>query len=481
MVIRNKNKVSLSVVVPVYNVEKYLDDCLKSLTLQTEPFEEIILVNDGSADNSRKICEEYCLKYRNMRLINQENQGQSVARNHGMMYANGDYLLFIDSDDYITLDTAEIIRGKLQEKALDILYYNANIQYDIEINKSVNTYVRDESLYGYGMSGLEYLIRAFPQSYIIGPCMAAYKRSFLQRHDITFPEGVYYEDNFFQLKAVINANFLECISNRFYVRRYREDSTITSLMTTKKCQDIVTIQLLIWEYLFPIVRGNKEKDFFRSFIASGWIQTLFMLESCSDDGVVLRKKESLLEKFLEYWSNLFLLDELTWGDSGALLLVLQLLRDKKNEHLVERYFGAKANFEECYRKVKEDFAYGIITRMKKLPLHAEGKKIGIYGIGNHTLKLLELYQTFMGKICSQFYFIVTEKKEDIFLDKRIVRSNDIPQDTDAIIISSRIYQREMLEKLSEHKMEEKACVIYEDRDIFDLVTAGKILSKEQRD
>ena len=94
----------VTVIVPVYNVEKYLTKCLNSLLKQTYQNLEVILVNDGSTDNSRKICEGFVAKYDNFVLINTANHGQSVARNIGLKMANGSYIGFVDSDDYIDED-----------------------------------------------------------------------------------------------------------------------------------------------------------------------------------------------------------------------------------------------------------------------------------------------------------------------------------------------------------------------------------------
>ncbi len=100
----------LTVIVPVYNVEKYLDECISSLLSQTEAFDEIILINDGSTDQSEKICEKYCLEYSCIRLMSQGNRGQGAARNKGIVNATGDYVIFVDSDDYVSLDMGRKIK-----------------------------------------------------------------------------------------------------------------------------------------------------------------------------------------------------------------------------------------------------------------------------------------------------------------------------------------------------------------------------------
>ena len=104
----------VSVIVPVYNVEKYLDKCLDSLANQTLKDLEIIIVNDGSPDNSEDIIKKYTKKYKNFKYYKKENGGLSSARNYGIKYASGDYIAFLDSDDYVKSDMYE----KMYEKAI---------------------------------------------------------------------------------------------------------------------------------------------------------------------------------------------------------------------------------------------------------------------------------------------------------------------------------------------------------------------------
>ena len=96
--------IKVSIIVPVYNVELYLDKCLNSLVNQTLKEIEIIVVNDGSKDNSQAIIDKYTNKYNNIKALRKENGGLSDARNYGIKYASGEYIGYVDSDDYVTLD-----------------------------------------------------------------------------------------------------------------------------------------------------------------------------------------------------------------------------------------------------------------------------------------------------------------------------------------------------------------------------------------
>ena len=122
----------ISIIIPVYNVENYLEECLKSVQSQTYTNIEVILVNDGSTDKSKLICERYCKEDRRFHLLNQENQGQSVARNMGVAASTGEFIAFVDSDDIILPNYLEML-----------MYYMAE---DVDIVESQFTVSKKEFL-----------------------------------------------------------------------------------------------------------------------------------------------------------------------------------------------------------------------------------------------------------------------------------------------------------------------------------------------
>ena len=107
--IKVEKNIKISIIVPLYNVEEYLEECLESIRNQTYTDIEVILVNDGSTDGSKQICERFCQIDSRFRLINQENQGQSVARNRGFKESIGQYIMFVDSDDVINTNVLEVL------------------------------------------------------------------------------------------------------------------------------------------------------------------------------------------------------------------------------------------------------------------------------------------------------------------------------------------------------------------------------------
>lgn len=120
----------ISIIVPVYNTEKYLERCVNSLIHQTYQNIEIILVNDGSTDNSQSICEKFAGKNRRIHLINQKNGGSSIARNTGLINAKGNIISFVDSDDHLDLDMYRKMLTKLNEHKLDVVEIERNSESD---------------------------------------------------------------------------------------------------------------------------------------------------------------------------------------------------------------------------------------------------------------------------------------------------------------------------------------------------------------
>lgn len=131
----------ISIVVPVYRVEAYLDQCVKSLVSQTYPHIEIILVDDGSPDNSGKMCDEYALKDPRIRVIHQENGGPSLARNTGLDHVTGEYVMFVDSDDWISPDSCEKALAAAREHDVDIVFWSYTREYG---DRSLNRYIYGE-------------------------------------------------------------------------------------------------------------------------------------------------------------------------------------------------------------------------------------------------------------------------------------------------------------------------------------------------
>ena len=139
------NQPLISVIIPVYNVEKHIDKCLNSVINQTYKNLEIILINDGSTDNSAEICRNYSLKDNRIIFLSRENRGVSSTRNEGIEFSHGDYYSFIDADDYLELDTYEYLLNIIEEKSVDAV----NFEYYITYPNSETTHKLKSDIYGY--------------------------------------------------------------------------------------------------------------------------------------------------------------------------------------------------------------------------------------------------------------------------------------------------------------------------------------------
>ena len=172
----------ISVIVPVYNVEEYLEKCLDSVTNQTLKDIEIICINDGSTDNSLEILKTYAGQDNRIVIINKQNEGVAAARNDGLDIAQGDYIMFLDSDDYLTPEACETAYNKITEKNADIGVFshfeNENgICLESPKNKNVRQFAQDETLTDYSC-------------FQIMSCDKIYKKSFLNDNNLRFPKGI---------------------------------------------------------------------------------------------------------------------------------------------------------------------------------------------------------------------------------------------------------------------------------------------------
>ena len=120
--------VKVSIIIPVYNVEKYIERCLKTLTNQTLKEIEILIINDNTPDNSMKICEEYAKNDKRIKIYNKENEGLGLTRNYGIERANGEYIAFVDSDDYVSENMCEVLYNTAKKYEADVVY--GGIYYD---------------------------------------------------------------------------------------------------------------------------------------------------------------------------------------------------------------------------------------------------------------------------------------------------------------------------------------------------------------
>ena len=214
--------VAVSIIVPVYNTEEYLQKCLDSLTNQTLKNIEIICVNDGSTDNSLKILQDNAIKDDRIKIINQENKKQGAARNAGMQVATGEYIGFVDSDDWVDFDFYEKLYSAAKKHSFDIAL-GTNVRVKKNINKK-RLNITEEKEYTTVQEKFDVNIQWK------NPCPTnkIYKRDLFINHNIRWPEGVYCEDKLFTIKAVYFANSIVTVPDVYYYYFDNPKSTVNS-------------------------------------------------------------------------------------------------------------------------------------------------------------------------------------------------------------------------------------------------------------
>lgn len=214
----------ISVIVPVYNVEEYLEECLESIRQQTYTDIEVILVNDGSTDGSRKICERYYEKDNRFKLINQENQGQSVARNRGVKESIGQYIMFVDSDDVINTNVLEVLLPYMKTD-VDIVECRM-VRNKEELNSNeISTIVFE----GNSKEAILNCIEFKEVKYC--PFTKLYRREIVEK--IPFLEGYIYEDFFTGINYLKHVRKIVVIDYTGYYYRIRPNSTMTKTFNEK--------------------------------------------------------------------------------------------------------------------------------------------------------------------------------------------------------------------------------------------------------
>ncbi len=259
-------KTKISVIIPIYNVEKYIEGCLKSIINQTLKEIEIICINDGTPDNSMKIVDKIAKKDKRIKVFNKENGGLSSARNYGIDKATSKYIYFIDSDDQLKENALEILYNKMEEEDLDTLFFDAENVYEDEGNKE-NSFINDNYYIRKHKYSDEYtgqtLFRALKKNneYRASACLQINKLSLIKEHDIKFIEGIIHEDEVFTAKICLFSKKAAHIKEVLYLRLVQENSIMSSSKSLKRCYGY--FKGLI--ELIDVVSENVDKECLNAF------------------------------------------------------------------------------------------------------------------------------------------------------------------------------------------------------------------------
>lgn len=257
-----------SIVVPVYNVEPYIKKCLDSIFNQSFKDYEVIVVNDGTKDKSMDIVKKYDVK-----IINQENKGLSEARNAGVKKATGDYIIFIDSDDYIENNLLKEINNSASNNP-DLIRFQAR-----EIVNNSSKEYNEQSFTG--LNGTDAFEKITKYHYVELACLYAIKRKYFIDNSYSFKKGLYHEDFGLMPLVIFNSQIVNSINYIGYNYVQRNDSIMNNKSyekTIKKIEDTI----VHYDYLYKNANETKKNTtYFNSFISNSLI--LKIIEAKSKD------------------------------------------------------------------------------------------------------------------------------------------------------------------------------------------------------
>ena len=259
----------ISIIIAVYNTEKYLRKCLDSVTNQNYKNYDILIVNDGSTDSSLSIIKEYQNKNNNIIFIDQKNMGPSIARNNAIKKINSEYFLIVDSDDYISLDTLKILNENIT-KDLEILRFQlVDVVDDKEIHKK---FISFDTMDG------KKAIRPLIDSYYTDPaCGYLYSTRFFKRNNFKFMEHRYYEDYGIIPYVIIKSTKVKAIRDELYYYVRRKGSITIDSDKEKRNYDDVKIQY--FNLLSLLEKENFDnKNYLISFLTNNLIDKLVLLK-----------------------------------------------------------------------------------------------------------------------------------------------------------------------------------------------------------
>lgn len=422
------NKVKFSIIVPVYKVEEFIKECIDSIMVQTFENFEVICVDDNSPDDSMKYVSECAKKDFRIRIYTQpENKGLGAARNDGVKLARGEYIVFVDSDDYIHKDMLLNLADRLKDEP-DAIFFNAKVvsmdYKEAEINSTKTYYIRTGK-YKKVDKGINYFNLLIKNGdYIHSAWLLCVKKDFLIKNSIRCEEGKIHEDVVYTLNVFLKARKIAYISKPLYNYRVRNNSITNSKENFKpRLVGMLTAYSRIRE------------SFYSSEIEDSVKESLLLLQ----------------EDFLE---TIHYIDEIidapfSMGDSTLDYLAKELsLR--------------------CYCEYKREEADAFVDKevyMKGFRESIrEAKKIIIYGagvIGIRTLRFINILG-YGNKICC---FAVTNKDNDgdIWVENKKVYSifdikGNISEDTMIIAAGNRANRKEMKQKLDELQLSNNVVV-----------------------
>lgn len=263
----------VSIVIPVYNVEKYLDECIESV-LQLKSKFEVILVDDGSKDRSGEICDEWACNDERIRVIHQENGGLSAARNTGILASKGEYIMFLDSDDFLDpIEADNMLRAQSFKADIIVGLYN-------EYYTNENLFVKEKSealLRRNGVLEIEEFLELIPKDgrscYMLAQRFVV-KRTTLLEKNLLFYKGIYHEDEEWTHRLFSNVSNVFVSNHFFYQYRQAREGSIMSKVEMKHIRS----RFIIMEHAEKLLQepniSNEKKEYLRNRVAQLYLSNM---------------------------------------------------------------------------------------------------------------------------------------------------------------------------------------------------------------
>ncbi len=280
--------VKISVIIPVYNVQDYLDKCLDSIINQTYKNLEIIIVNDCTPDNSQEIIDRYVENdSRIVFVMHEKNKGLGGARNTGIESATGDYISFVDSDDYLALNAFELVINKIEDcPNIDIIKFGRIEDYGYKKVKLSPKLSKE-----YYKDGWGFIREAlYEKKYRVSVCDNIYSVSFLRENNIRFEERLLYEDAYFSFKSqILSSKLLILDEYLYFYKKDREDSIINTV--SKRDVEILKTIEMLEEFIISIDREDILSSYEYQWLIYDWVcyNTLYYYQQNKEKEDVKRK------------------------------------------------------------------------------------------------------------------------------------------------------------------------------------------------
>ena len=277
------DEIKVSIIIPVYNSEKYLGKCLDSIIAQTYKNFEIIVVDDGSKDSSAKICDDYALSDSRVKVIHQKNGGTSKARNAGLKAAAGDYITFMDNDDYWKSDDClEKVINRLKESRADVMIHTPYVYWqDTKELVSPKNTIKREQIYGKPSYDV---INTIIKNGLMDRCVWSklFKREIIEKNSLKFPENCRNEDTYFIGEIFMYAESYDWMEESFYIyRKGHEESQTSKRLSYQSLNDL---QRIVCKYIDMLNKAEIEelkKEALYNYIAylySVWMGQSYLID-----------------------------------------------------------------------------------------------------------------------------------------------------------------------------------------------------------